>query len=176
MVSLEEAINERKSTRTFKPASLELNEISQLLWAGAEAPSAGAIYPMEIYLVAGDVNELEAGVYKYNPKRHSLDKTLQGDKRNDLWKACLNQSSVLKAPASFVVTAIYEKIKAGYGERGVRYAIIEAGHISQNIYLQAEALGLGTVAIGAFFDDNVAGTLEVPARETPLYVMPVGKR
>ncbi|UMZ72813.1 SagB/ThcOx family dehydrogenase [Natranaerofaba carboxydovora] len=173
--SLEEVINKRKSIRKYSDSFLSLNEVSQLLWASSMVPSAGAIYPMVIYLVAENISDLDPGIYRYSSSNHSLEKFIEGNKGASLAKACLGQSFVAKAPINIVVTAIYEKIKAGYGERGIRYAIIEAGHISQNVYLQAEALELGTVAIGAFYDDHVSEVLELSTKEKPLYVMPVGR-
>ena len=173
--SLEEVINKRRSIRKYSDSSLGLNEVSQLLWAASMVPSAGAIYPMVIYIVVKNVSNLEPGIYRYSSSNHSLEKPIEGNKGDSLAKACLGQSFVAKAPVNIVVTAIYKKVKAGYGERGIRYAIMEAGHISQNVYLQAEALELGTVAIGAFYDDYVSEVLELSPEEKPLYVMPVGK-
>ena len=173
--SVEEVIRDRKSIRKYSEGELELSKVSQLLWAASMVPSAGAIYPMVVYLVAEKVEGLEAGIYKYHPSLHSLEKTVEGKRGSELGKACLGQACVTGAPANIAISAIYKKIKAGYGERGVRYAMIEAGHISQNVYLQAEALELGTVAIGAFFDEHVTEVLKLPPEENPLYIMPVGQ-
>ncbi len=174
--SVEKAMENRKSVRKYREDSIKLEEISQILWSAGKSPSAGGIYPMKIYLMAGSVENIEASIYRYLPSKHELELAVEGDKRSGLCKACLNQRFVRDAPANIVITALYDKIKRGYGERGVRYAIIEAGHMSQNIYLQAEAMDLGTVAVGAFHDDHVSEVMELSPKESPLYVMPVGRR
>ncbi len=181
-LTLEEAIFERRSVREFANIPLNLEQISQLLWAAQgitdswrnfrSAPSAGALYPMEIFLVVGDVEELEAGIYHYNPDEHSLDKMKEGDIRGDLSRAALGQRAVDQAPVNIIIAAEFGRTTGRYGTRGERYVYIEAGHIGQNIYLQAVALGLGTVAIGAFHDDDVAELLEIDF--DPLYIFPVG--
>ncbi len=181
-LTLEEAIFERRSVREFANIPLNLEQISQLLWAAQgitdswrnfrSAPSAGALYPMEIFLVVGDVEELEAGIYHYNPDEHSLDKMKEGDIRGDLSRAALGQRAVDQAPVNLIIAAEFGRTTGRYGTRGERYVYIEAGHIGQNIYLQAVALGLGTVAIGAFHDDDVAELLEIDF--DPLYIFPVG--
>lgn len=142
-------------------------------WGGRAAPSAGALFPVDTFVVVGEVQSLEPGVYRYNVKEHSLEKTSSGDVRQDLAKASLNQHFIAVAPATVVLAAVYERITVKYGRRGHRYADIEIGHIGQNIYLQAEALGLGTVAIGAFHDDEVKRALHISGAE-PIYIMPVG--
>ncbi len=181
-LTLEEAIFERRSVREFANIPLNLEQISQLLWAAQgitdswrnfrSAPSAGALYPMEIFLVVGDVEDLEAGIYHYNPDEHSLDKMKEGDIRGDLSRAALGQRAVDQAPVNLIIAAEFGRTTGRYGTRGERYVYIEAGHIGQNIYLQAVALGLGTVAIGAFHDDDVAELLEIDF--DPLYIFPVG--
>lgn len=182
-LSVEEAISKRRSVREYKDAPLSLKEVSQLLWSaqgvtanwGARtAPSAGALYPLEIYLVAGRVENLKPGIYRYNPQAHSLVKIVEGDKRFALFSASLFQAPVKNAPLSLVICAQYERTTRKYGERGKRYVHIEVGHVGQNIYLQAESLGLATVAIGAFVDEAVKKVLN--AQEEPLYIMPVGKK
>ena len=182
--SIERAIRSRRSVRSFKESSLTLAEISQLLWAAQgitgphglrTAPSAGALYPLEIYLVAGNVDALPAGVYHYRPIRHELVRVITGDKRPELCTAALGQSSVRNAAAVIVFAAVYERTTMKYGARGIQYVHMETGHAAQNVSLQAVPLSLGTVVIGAFQDAEVRKVLKVPDREQPLYVMPVGR-
>lgn len=181
-VSIEEALVKRRSLREYKDEALTLEEISQLLWAaqgitsvwgGRTAPSGGALYPLEIYLVVGKVKGLEAGVYHYRPHGHFLTNIVQGDKRFALFNAGLWQSPIKNAPVSLVICAEYPRTTQKYGERGRRYVLIEVGHVGQNIYLQVESLGLKTVAIGAFMDEAVKKVLGI--KEEPLYIMPVGR-
>lgn len=122
----------------------------------------------------GDVESLEDGLYHYNPKTHTIKKKKQGDLRNELANAALGQAMIRKAPISFILTAIYERTTGRYGKRGIRYVHMEVGHVGQNIYLQAETLGLGTVVVGAFYDDKVKDTFGIT--EEPLYIIPVGKK
>ncbi len=173
-VSLEEAIARRKSRRSFKSTKLTTKHLSQLLWAAVKAPSAGATYPLELYVVIGQdgVEGLDAGVY--HSAKGSLTLVRAGDIRGGLAVACLRQMFIADAPVSLVIAAEYERITRVYRDRGVRYALFEGGHMSQNIYLQCEALGLATVAIGAFDDDEVARVVNLPRKHRPLYVMPVG--
>jgi len=178
--SLERAINERRSIRIYKDAPLTLKEVSQLLWAAQgkvasgkrAAPSAGATYPMEIYLIAGNVEDLSPGLYKYILDDHSLFLVKEGDLRKAVSERALRQDMILKAPITIVISAVFERTRARYGARAERYVYMEAGHIGQNIYLQATALGLGTVAVGAFIDDEVKRVLGI--KEEPLYLFPVG--
>lgn len=183
-VSVEEALVNRRSVRSYKKQALTLAELSQLLWAaqgitsdwgGRTAPSAGAKYPLEIFAVVGAVKGLEPGLYQYDPQDHSLITHRIGDLRKDLAEAALGQSSITDAAADLVVTGIYERAKEKYGDRAYRYVHIEVGHACQNIYLQAEALNLGTVMIGAFQDDKVADLLKLKEEE-PLAIMPVGQK
>jgi len=184
-VSLEEALLERRSVRDYAPESLRLEEVSQLLWAaqgvtaewgGRTAPSAGALYPLETYLVAGDVVSLAPGVYRYNPEGHELVKVRDGDVREQLAVASVGQTCVKEGAISIIIAAVYERTTGKYGERGIRYVHMEAGHAAQNIYLQATALDLGTVTVGAFHDDQVRDIIGMPANESPLYVIPVGRK
>jgi len=182
---LEKAINQRVSRRNFKDTPLGKDKVSQLLWsAGSKgvdaitgptrvAPSAGATHPMELHLVAGRVEGLDAGTYRYLFEDHSLERVGEEDVRKELAEAALGQEFIAEAPVSIVVAAHYEKTTGRYGERGKRYVHMEAGNISQNIYLQAEALNLGTVAIGAFHDNEVAALLKEGG--TPLMIMPAGE-
>ena len=154
-VSLEEAIVKRRSVRSFTPKDLSMEEISQILWAAQgitgkggfrAAPSAGALYPMELYLLSKD------GLFHYVPKKHKLEVLGSEDLRGKLARAALGQSSVKNAAIDIVICGVPDRITKKYGERGIRYMYIEAGHIAQNIHLQAVALGLGSVPIGAFND------------------------
>jgi SagB-type dehydrogenase family enzyme len=184
-MTLEEAILERRSTRDFRDSPLTMAEVSQILWAAQgitddtglrAAPSAGALYPLDVYLVVGEqgVEGLGEGVYHYLPQRHSLELSLQGDVRQTLARFSVDQTFIAEAPLSLVITAEYERTTWKYGERGVRYVHMEAGHVGQNVYLQAEALGLGTVTVGAFQDEKIAQALNLPPSYRPLYVMPIG--
>jgi len=184
-VSIEETLLKRRSVRDYTGKPLTLQEVSQLLWAAQgttsprgfrTAPSAGATYPLETYLVVGNVENLTSGIYHYESAEHKLVKILEGDWRAQLAGAALGQSWVKEGAVSIVFTAIYERTTQRYGERGIRYVHMEAGHAAQNVYLQAVALGLGTVVIGAFRDDEVREILKLPQNEQPLYIMPVGRR
>jgi SagB-type dehydrogenase family enzyme len=184
VMSVEEAIKLRRSERDFQDRSLSLEQISQLLWAGQgitmgfkrAAPSAGATYPLTVYVVVGNdtVSGLPAAVYEYVPTTHSLALVKSGDFRQRIAEACLNQTFIREAPVSIVIAAEYERTTARYGERGNRYVHMEAGHVGQNIYLQAVALELGTVVVGAFLDADLAQVVSLPEEQVPLYVMPVG--
>jgi len=180
-MSVEEAIAKRKSIRTYKDQPLTVEELAQLLWAcqgithdnKRTAPSAGATYPFEIFVVVEDVEGLKAGIYHYDPFEHSLTMIKEGDFRKELQKAALDQKWVGDAAIDIVLVAFYERTTKVYGERGIRYVHMEAGHIGQNIYLQATALNLGTVAIGAFYDEEVAEIIGTSG--APLYIFPVGR-
>ena len=183
-VSVEKALAERRSVREFLSEALPLESVSQLLWAAQglcagsgyrTAPSAGALYPLELYLVAGDVVSLAPGVYRYAPRTHEIALVRPGDRRRELCAAALGQDSVGSAQAVIVIAAVYGRITGKYHQRGIRYAHIECGHAAQNLYLQAHTLGLGTVAIGAFDDARVKRVLEMDEREEPLYLLPAGK-
>jgi len=169
--------------REYSAAPLPLAHAAQLAWAAQgvtdprglrAAPSAGALYPLELYLVAGEVEGLEAGVYRYMPARHALERSGGGDRRARLGRAALGQDWLAEAPAVFVIAAVYERTAVKYGSRAERYVDMEAGHAGQNLFLQAVALGLGTVVVGAFRDEEVAAVLELPAGVKPLGLMPVG--
>jgi len=185
-VSIEETLLKRRSVRDYTGEPLTLPEVSQLLWAAQgttdprglrTAPSAGATYPLQTYVVVGDVENLTEGVYRYKSAEHKLVKTSEdGDCRAQLAGAALGQSWVKEGAVSIVFTAVYERTTRRYGDRGVRYVHMEVGHAAQNVYLQAVALGLGTVTIGAFHDDRVGEILKLPQNEQPLYIIPVGRR
>ncbi|MDD5555761.1 MAG: SagB/ThcOx family dehydrogenase [bacterium] len=185
-LSVEEAVARRRSVREYRKEPLALAEVSQILWAAQgiterrqglrAAPSAGATYPLEVFLVAGNVTGLEAGVYRYLPARHALSRAFAGDVRRPLAAAALGQPWVRVAPATILIAAVYARTASRYGGRARRYIDMEVGHAGQNISLQAEALGLGTVAVGAFNDAEVKEVLRLPKEEEPLYLMPLGKR
>lgn len=182
--SLEESLLKRRSVRTYSTQPLTLAEVSQLLWAAQgktdpaglrTAPSAGALYPLEVYVVAGSVRDLAPGVYRYLTQGHRLERMRGGDVRAALAEAALGQDYVENAPIDVIFTAVYERVTGKYGDRGVRYVDMEAGHAAQNLCLQAVALGLGAVTIGAFYDEQVREVIGAPGEEQPLYVIPVGK-
>ncbi len=184
-VSIEEALLQRRSIREYADVPLTLDEVSQLLWAAqgitAEwgsrtAPSAGALYPLEVYLVVGDVGGLATGVYKYKPEGHELLRISDLDVREELAIAAWGQNWVEEGAIDIVIAAVYERATKKYGSRGERYVHMEAGHAAQNIYLQAVALDLGMVTVGAFNDKWVRNLLGMPQNEVPLYVIPVGRK
>jgi len=183
-LSVEETLVQRRSVREYQPESLTLAEVGQLLWAAQgiiqpgdhrTAPSAGATYPLEILLAAGNVHDLSPGLYRYYPLEHALVPMLEGDLRGKLAAAALDQLFMKDGAAALVINAIYERTSGKYGQRGLRYVHMEVGYASENIHLQAAALGLGTVAVGAFHDDRVQELLNLSANEHPLLIMPVGK-
>lgn len=184
-VSIEQSLLERRSIRSYTGEPVTLQELSQLLWAAQgitdvrgfrTAPSAGALYPLEVYVVAGNVQNLAPGVYRYEPDEHELAQLMDGDKRNELADAALAQAWVKEGALVIVFTAVYERTTIKYGERGIRYVHMESGHAAQNLCLQATALGLGVVTVGAFSDEQVAKLLNFPDGEQPLYIIPVGRR
>ncbi|MCK4475201.1 MAG: SagB/ThcOx family dehydrogenase [Methanophagales archaeon] len=177
-VSLEEAMERRKSRRSFKRTTLTKKQLSQLIWSAGKAPSAGATYPLELYVAIGEecVEDIDAGVYHRSERGYlELEMHKEGDLREELAIACLSEMFIADAPVSFVIAVEYERTTRRYGDRGIRYVHIEVGHVSQNIYLQCEALGLATVAIGAFYDAEVARVLSLPEEHKPIYVMPMGE-
>jgi len=198
-VAVEKAISLRRSVREYAEAGLSLAEISQVLWAAQgftqerkdpprmwnpkydwqgglrTAPSAGALYPMEVYVLAGRVEGLDKGVYKYIPKTHSLKRTMSGDMRSALSEVALKQAAIEKSAAVLVLAGVYERTSNKYGDRAERYVHIETGSIAENISLQCVALGLGTVLMGAFQDDGVKKVLGLPEDERPLLIMPLGR-
>ncbi len=177
-ISIEGALSRRRSVREYTGEDLSIEEISQLLWAAQgitdeqggfrTAPSAGALYPIELYLVNAE------GIFRYDAQRHALEKRYTGDARDALAKAALSQESVANAPVVIVIIGVFERTEKKYGERGERYVYMEAGHVAQNIYLQCTSLNLGTVSIGAFLDEEVKGVLKLPEDHKPIYLMPVG--
>jgi len=176
--SVEKALKLRRSVRHFTNQPLTREQISQLLWAAQginrpnqgrrTCPSAGATYPLNTYAVTSE------GIFRYHPKDHKLEEVKKGDYREQLSRAALSQQWVAKAPLDIVFTAVYERTTGRYGNRGIRYVHMEAGHAAQNVHLQAVALNLGSVPIGAFEDDKVSEVIECDAQEVPLYIIPVG--
>lgn len=186
-ISLEEAIARRRSVRDFTPEPISRSELSQILWAAQgisdtqgryrTAPSAGATYPLEVFVVCGkdSIEEIDEGVYQYNINSHSLTLHYKGDARFDLSRAALDEEGIHEAPVDIVICADYERTRTRYGHRAERYVHMETGHAGQNIYLQATALGLATFAIGAFHDEQVSEVLRLEKQYEPLYIMPVGR-
>lgn len=181
--SVEKALLTRRSVRDYQNKPLTLAEISQLLWAAQgvsspkghrTTPSAGALYPLETYIVAGNVTGIAAGVYRYLPHQNALTQIIPGDRREELSKAALNQASIRKAPASIVFSAVLARTTGKYGHRGLRYVYMENGHAAENVCLQVVSLHLGTVVIGAFDDDAVKEVMALSPEEEPLSIMPVG--
>jgi SagB-type dehydrogenase family enzyme len=185
-VSLEETILRRRSVRRYRREPLDLPQLGQILWSAQgitgsgmlrAAPSAGATYPLEIFVVSGQesVNELEAGIYQYLVNAHSLRLHRPGDFRPDLARAALEQEFIIQVPANIVICAFYHRTCDTYGKRGERYVHMEVGHAGENIHLQAVALGLATVEVGAFHEKEVWKILGIDEQIRPLYIMPVGK-
>ncbi len=184
-VSIEQLISERRSIRNYKDKPLSLQQVSQILWASQgitdfnsgfrAAPSAGALYPLSVHIVVEKVENLDQGIYKYTAKGHSLKLEKKGSFRNDVYEKALMQQSIKESSLVLIISGDYEITEKVYGERAQRYVHMEAGHIGQNIYLQAEALGLGTVAIGAFDDEKIKAIINLE-KETPLYIFPIGKK
>jgi len=193
-VSLEEAIARRRSIRHFTSEAISQLQLSQILWAAQgitdtrlkfrTVPSAGATYPLEIFVVCGrnGIEDMADGIYHYHIDSHSLALRHSGDVRLELAKAALDQQYIYEAPVDIIMCAVYSRTLMGYGDRGERYVHIEVGHAGQNIYLQATALGLATVAIGAFDDEWVGKVLGLDKEYKPLsimeplYIMPLGRQ
>jgi SagB-type dehydrogenase family enzyme len=183
-VSVEEALLARKSTRSFSKDPLLLSEISQLLWAAQgvtrkdgkrTAPSAGALYPLEVYVVASKVHGLGPGIYHYLPEDHELELVHSGDLKIQLFTAALRQESIQVANTIIVLAAVYSRTAQKYRSRASRYVHMETGHAAQNISLQAVSLGLGCATIGAFDDSSVKRVLKMKTNEAPLYIIPLGR-
>lgn len=188
-MSVEQSLKDRRSMRNFKDKTLCLQHVSQVLWSAygvsdAEsfshiklktAPSAGATYPLEIYLMAGNVEGLIPGLYKYHPEENKLSLYLKGDIRSRIAKACLDQRMLKDAPATIIYNVVFERTTQRYGQRGYeRYVYMDIGHSAQNIYLQTTALGMATCAIGAFEDDKLTSVIKPPDNEVVMYLMPFG--
>lgn len=183
--SIECALLQRRSIRELGGAPITLSELAQLLWAAQgitdpdgyrTAPSAGSLYPLEVYVLAGRVTDLPTGMYKYTPHGHTLLKIGEDDRRLALSLAAHDQRYIANAIAVIVFCAVYERTIGQYGKRGVQYVHLEAGHAAQNVYLQAVSLQIGTVAVGTFDDAQVIAALALGDEEHPLYIMPIGRR
>ncbi len=186
-MSLEETIVQRRSVRHFTAEPISPSQLSQILWAAQgitdtslrhrAVPSAGATYPLEIFIACSQtaIEEIDDGIYHYHIDNHSLTRHHQGDVRLELAEAALDQEFIYEAPVDIIICAVYRRTLMRYGDRGERYVHIEVGHAGQNIYLQATALGLATVAIGAFYDEQVRNVLRLDKQYKPIYIMPVGR-
>ncbi len=183
--SLEQLLAKRRSIREYPDTALLLAEIGQLLWAAQgltnsqgfrTAPSAGALYPLELYVVVGRIEGLAKGVYHYEASRHRLVRTAGEGRLDALAQAALSQAWVKEAAAVIVFAADYDRTTRKYGKRGIRYVHMEVGHAAQNLFLQSGSLALATVVVGAFDDDKVARVLQLPADLQPLLLMPIGRK
>lgn len=181
--TLSRVLRERRTTRAFSPLPLSLHQVAQLLWAAQgisardgyrTAPSAGATYPLELQLVAGNVEGLPSGSYRYDPTNHAAELMVPGDLRQAVAEAALHQSWIAAAPAVVIVSAVDTRTTFKYGNRGIRYVHMEVGHASQNFLLQAVALGLAGAIVGAFDDDGLKRLLHLPEEERPVAILPVG--
>jgi SagB-type dehydrogenase family enzyme len=184
-LSVEEALWKRRSARDYAPGPVTLAEVAQVLWSAQgitdpeglrTAPSAGALYPLEVILVAGEVADLPAGVYRYRPRSHDLVLVKGGDMRRSLYAVALSQEWVRDAPVVVALAGVYRRTARKYGDQARRYVQMEAGNASQNVYLQAESLGLATVMVGAFEDGDVRKVLGLPQDHDVLVLMPLGRR
>jgi SagB-type dehydrogenase family enzyme len=182
-VAVETALRYRRSGRDYSKRPLGLSALSQLLWAAQgitnrrgdrTAPSAGALFPLELYVAAGEVDDLPTGVYKYRPRGHQLTEHATGDMRSRLATHAWRQSWVKYAPAIVVITTVPERVTDEYGKNAIRYVLMEVGHAAQNIHLQAVALELATVVVGALDEPRLRKTLSLAADEIPQVLMPVG--
>jgi len=187
-LSLEEAILARRSVRSYSEDSLSMTELSQILFAAQgitgrrgdlalrSAPSAGATYPIEVYAFADRIEGLAPGIYRYLPEGHGIELVKAGPHGESLTEACLGQSMPEEAALSLVLTAVAERTTSRYGDRGIRYIHIEAGHVSQNICLECASLGLGAVPIGAYDDQRLDSLIGIDGEEEmSLYVNSIGR-
>jgi SagB-type dehydrogenase family enzyme len=181
--SFSDLMHRRRSIRTFAPGSMTLDQVSRVVFAAQgitrqgfyrTVPSAGALYPLEVFVLSGPVQGLDRGVYRYSPDDHELVPVASGDRRKDLARQSYGQMWVAQAQVVMVICAVYERVTGKYGQRGVRYTHIEAGCAAQNIALEGINLGLGSTVVGAFNDGGVAEVIEAGEDEKPLIVMPVG--
>jgi SagB-type dehydrogenase family enzyme len=186
-MTVEEALKKRRSIRNYSTRPISKAQLSQLLFAAQgvtekiygkafrTAPSAGALYPFEVYIIANNVQDLPRGVYHYSVLDHTLELVKSGDFRGQVVEAGLSQQMLGEAGVTFILSAIFDRVRCKYGERGCRYVYMEAGHISQNIYLQAVSLGLGSVCVGAFSDEKVNKLIDVDGwKEAVIYLHSVG--
>jgi SagB-type dehydrogenase family enzyme len=185
-LSLEETIQRRRSIRNYTPQPLSQEELSRLLHAAQgitdqyrgfrAAPSAGALYPIETYAVVHEVAGLEPGLYHYAVAGHALEQLRIGNLRAELLVAGIAQEMLAQAQACLVFSAVFQRARWKYRERTYRYALLEAGHIGQNLYLAATSMGLGACAAGAFLDDELNKLLGLDGEEeAALYMISVGK-
>ncbi len=183
-VSLEKALTLRRSIRNYSNEALSLEDISQLLWSAQgitnergfrTAPSAGATFPLEMFVVANNVEGLSKGIYHYSPFEITLEVIHLKDIAAELMRASHSQSMIAESAVVLVFGAVFERTTDRYGERGIRYVHNEIGHASQNVHLQAAAMDLGTVVIGAYRDEEVEEILDLDPDIRVLYMMPVGK-
>ncbi len=182
--ALEAALSQRRSIRKYQDQPLSLQQLSQILWSAQgitsarglrAAPSAGATYPLEVYVVVSNVQDLDPGIYHFRPEKQALQRHISGNHIQALAAAALNQACVRQAPMVIAIAAVYTRTTSVYNDRGRQYVHMEVGHVGENIYLQAESLGLGTVAVGAFHDRRVGKVLQLPQEQAPLYLMPIGR-
>jgi SagB-type dehydrogenase family enzyme len=180
---LQQLLARRRSIRDYTAQPLTLAQAASLLWAAEgitapphlrTAPSAGALYPLQLSLVAGAVSGLDPGVYRHLPEQGAIELLAEGDRRRDLAAAALGQSWLAQAPLTLVFGARYARTTVKYHQRGFQYVHIEVGHASQNVLLMAAALNLGAAVVGAFDDEGVARVVGLHKQETPLYLLPVG--
>ncbi len=179
-------INERRSCRVYKKIPPTLEEISKLLFSGQGitdkknnkriVPSAGALFPIETYLIIGKAKKINPGIYKYLPETHQLTIISQKDVRKELVKATLFQRWIEDAPITIILCGVFWRTMIKYGKRGIPFVYMEIGHIAQNISLQAIELGMGSVCIGGFNKKKVRKILNLESESTPLYLMSLGKR
>jgi SagB-type dehydrogenase family enzyme len=187
-ISLDEVLRRRTSVRDYSDEPISLAHLSYLLWASTgiqriemgyefrTAPSAGALYPIDTYVVANNVLDLEQGLYHYAIRAHGLEELRLGDLRLDTAKAALGQGICYDAAAVLVWTAVFERSKWKYEQRGYRYIFMDAGHIAQNLYLAATSQALGVCTVGALFDDELNALLGVDGvQESAIYMAAIGR-
>jgi SagB-type dehydrogenase family enzyme len=185
-MSLEEAIARRRSVRDYLRRPISIEQLSQLLWAAQgitdpreqyrAAPSAGALYPLELCVAVREegVLGIQAGVYRYRPDGHVVTLIASGDRSSQLQAAAHGQEQVSPAAVSIVIAGVFERTRSKYGDRAAQYVLQESGHAAENVYLQSTALGLGTVVMGAFDEDEVRRAIGLRSNERPLCIMPIG--
>lgn len=183
--SLQATLMQRRSIRHFEEKPISLVQLSYLLWASTgiqrieggyefrTAPSAGALYPIETYVIANDVSKLEQGLYHYSIRARKLDELQRGDLRWEITQAALGQDMCATAAAVFVWSAVFERCKWKYGQRAYRYVYLDAGHIAENLVLAAVSLNLGCCEIGALFDDEINGILGIDGEQESTILMAV---
>ena len=185
--SIDEALKRRKSIRQFSTKSLNEKQLSYLLWASTgvqrqegehefrTAPSAGALYPIETYLVVSSVEDIPQGVYHYSIGSHALEELNAGDFRRAITIAAMGQRMCMEATVVFIWTAIFQRSKWKYGQRAYRYVYLDAGHIAENLALSATSIGIGSCHIAAIFDDEVNEILGVDGSdESAIYMTVLG--